>query len=170
MHGSELTEPSFKYEKWMSVLTTVLMRKALEAIQVMCVTYLDICSGSALGPELGCLRTILSCNEIIHPLSALVSTVCYSLSVWAVYWLPLPPALLQLQLEEVKVSQGWCRSLQGSLCPQCLLSLLHLDLARKEQIQIPRSQTQAHMRNATANVKVRNCIGLIQITHKSQLM
>lgn len=32
----------------MSILTTVLMRKALEGIHVMCVPYLDVCSGSVL--------------------------------------------------------------------------------------------------------------------------
>lgn len=89
------------------------------------------------------------------------SPVCYSLRVWAVCWLPPPPVLPQLQLEVVKGSQGWFRSLQGSLCPQCLPSLQHLDLARRQQMQIPHSQTQAHMRSATANVKVRKSVPLL---------
>ncbi|KAA8591725.1 hypothetical protein FQN60_017099 [Etheostoma spectabile] len=78
--------------------------------------------------------------------------VCFSLGVWAVCWLLPHPVLPQLQLEVVKGSQGWCLSLQGSLCPQCLQSLQHLDLASSQQMQIPHSQTQAHMRSATANV------------------
>lgn len=88
--------------------------------------------------------------------STVFLSVCYSLRVWAVCWLPPPPVRPQLQLEADRGSQGWCRSLQGSLCPQYLPSLLHLALAKRRPLQSPRSQTQAHMRSATVNVKVRN--------------
>lgn len=81
--------------------------------------------------------------------------VCYSLGLWAVCWLPPPPLLPQQQLEVVKGCQGWCPSLQGSLCPQSPPSRQHLDLAKRQQIQNLHSRTLAHTRSATANVKVR---------------
>lgn len=90
-----------------------------------------------------------------HCLNDFCVPVCYSLRLWAVCWLPPPPVLPQQQLEVGKGCQGWCPSLQGSLCPQSPPSRQHLDLAKRQQIQNLHSRTLAHTKSATANVKVR---------------
>lgn len=81
--------------------------------------------------------------------------VCSSLRQWAVCWLPPPQVLPQQQLGLAKGCQDWCPSHQVSRCPPCHPSRKHLDLAKRQLIQNLLSQTRAHTRSATANVKVR---------------
>lgn len=104
-----------------------------------------------------CSRDAWCFNKILGLVIKMSFMICYSHRIWAVFWRLRPPVLPQLQ--EVKGSQDWCQSPQGSRCPQCLLSPRHLAL--KLQVQILLSRIQVHMKSATANVKVRESVWIV---------